>query len=65
MIKKSRQYNHLVLRHSLGTNPVTYNVSGWLKLAQENPVTRAVLPALQDSQKFVCAKKIHFLLEIR
>jgi hypothetical protein len=52
LIRRSRHYNHIVLRHCLGTNPVTYNVSGWLRQAQENPVTRGVLSLLQDSQKY-------------
>lgn len=58
LLKKSRRHNCFIVRHALGSYPVTYNVSGWLKLAQENPVTRSVLPLLQNSRKFVRFEKL-------
>lgn len=51
LVKKGALPGQLVLRHLLGTNPVTYNVHGWLKCARENPVVRHAASLLQDSRK--------------
>ncbi|XP_074642928.1 unconventional myosin-XVIIIa-like isoform X2 [Tubulanus polymorphus] len=39
------------LNHCQGNNPVTYNTSGWLKAARENPVVKTALAVLQESQR--------------
>ena len=45
------------VKHLLGTNPVTYEVSGWLKSCRENPVTKNVSAVLRTSNRLVtCAR---------
>ncbi|KAK2173426.1 hypothetical protein NP493_876g01025 [Ridgeia piscesae] len=39
------------LNHFQGTNPVQYNVKGWLRACRENPVSRTVNAFLQESNR--------------
>ncbi|VDP00319.1 unnamed protein product, partial [Soboliphyme baturini] len=50
-LKKAKSYGHFTIRHALGTFPVTYNTSGWLKQIRESVFARTVLPLLQNSKK--------------
>ncbi|XP_043225298.1 unconventional myosin-XVIIIa-like isoform X2 [Amphibalanus amphitrite] len=42
---------HLVLQHFQGTNPVSYNVHGWVRAARETAASRAAATMLHESTK--------------
>ncbi|XP_068623509.1 unconventional myosin-XVIIIa isoform X1 [Battus philenor] len=50
LIKKSPHARQFVLQHLQGTNPVLYDVTGWVKASRENPVTKKAHTLLQESQ---------------
>ncbi|XP_050552815.1 unconventional myosin-XVIIIa isoform X2 [Spodoptera frugiperda] len=50
LIKKAPHARQFVLQHLQGTNPVLYDVTGWVKASRENPVTKKALTLLQESQ---------------
>ncbi|XP_049879362.1 unconventional myosin-XVIIIa isoform X2 [Pectinophora gossypiella] len=50
LIKKAPHARQFVLQHLQGTNPVLYDVTGWVKASRENPVTKKALSVLQESQ---------------
>ncbi|KAJ8712778.1 hypothetical protein PYW08_008082 [Mythimna loreyi] len=50
LIKKAPHARQFVLQHLQGTNPVLYDVTGWVKASRENPVTKKSLTLLQESQ---------------
>ncbi|KAK3084703.1 hypothetical protein FSP39_017720 [Pinctada imbricata] len=49
--KASSLGNTFILNHFQGTNPVTYNASGWLKGCRENPLIKTATQVLQDSKR--------------
>ena len=51
LLHKASQRTGFVLNHFLGTCPVQYNASGWLKACRENPLSKIAPTFLQDSQK--------------
>ncbi|CAH2228098.1 jg20417, partial [Pararge aegeria aegeria] len=55
LIKKAPHNRQFILQHLQGTNPVLYDVSGWVKASRENPVTKKTHTLLQESQKYVKA----------
>ncbi|CAH2052418.1 unnamed protein product, partial [Iphiclides podalirius] len=50
LIKKAPHARQFVLQHLQGTNPVLYDVTGWVKASRENPVTKKAHTLLQESQ---------------
>ncbi|XP_073948131.1 myosin heavy chain-like isoform X2 [Choristoneura fumiferana] len=50
LIKKAPHARQFILQHLQGTNPVLYDVTGWVKASRENPVTKKALTLLQESQ---------------
>ncbi|KAL0867890.1 hypothetical protein ABMA27_008575 [Loxostege sticticalis] len=50
LIKKAPHARQFVLQHLQGTNPVLYDVTGWVKASRESPVTKKALTLLQESQ---------------
>ncbi|XP_053617561.1 unconventional myosin-XVIIIa isoform X2 [Plodia interpunctella] len=50
LIKKAPHNRQFILQHLQGTNPVLYDVSGWVKASRESPVTKKALTLLQESQ---------------
>ncbi|CAK1590135.1 unnamed protein product [Parnassius mnemosyne] len=50
LIKKAPHARQFVLQHLQGTNPVLYDVTGWVKASRENPVTKKAHTILQESQ---------------
>ncbi|XP_048482248.1 unconventional myosin-XVIIIa isoform X3 [Plutella xylostella] len=50
LIKKAPHQTQFILQHLQGTNPVLYDVTGWLKASRENPVTKKAITLLQESQ---------------
>ncbi|KOB79250.1 Unconventional myosin-XVIIIa [Operophtera brumata] len=50
LIKKAPHARQFHLQHLQGTNPVLYDVTGWVKASRENPVTKKSLTLLQESQ---------------
>ncbi|XP_037872531.1 unconventional myosin-XVIIIa isoform X1 [Bombyx mori] len=50
LIKKAPHARQFILQHLQGTNPVLYDVTGWVKASRENPVTKKSLTLLQESQ---------------
>ncbi|XP_026333803.1 unconventional myosin-XVIIIa isoform X2 [Hyposmocoma kahamanoa] len=50
LIKKAPHVRQFALQHLQGTNPVLYDVTGWVKASRENPVTKKALTLLQESQ---------------
>ena len=51
LLRKTENAQTFILNHFQGTNPVHYNVKGWLKSARENPLARVAASVLQDSPK--------------
>ncbi|XP_041972236.1 unconventional myosin-XVIIIa isoform X4 [Aricia agestis] len=50
LIKKAPHARQFVLQHLQGTNPVLYDVTGWVKASRENPITKKAHTILQESQ---------------
>jgi len=50
LLKRGTVPHTFVVSHFQGTNPVQYNVSGWLKACRENPVLRSSAAVLQESK---------------
>ncbi|XP_045454107.1 unconventional myosin-XVIIIa-like [Melitaea cinxia] len=50
LIKKAPHNRQFVLQHLQGTNPVLYDVTGWVKASRENPVMKRAHTLLQESQ---------------
>jgi len=50
LLKRCTVPHMFVISHFQGTNPVQYNVSGWLKACRENPVSRSSATVLQESK---------------
>ncbi|XP_013184101.2 unconventional myosin-XVIIIa isoform X2 [Amyelois transitella] len=50
LIKKAPHARQFMLQHLQGTNPVLYDVTGWVKASRESPVTKKALTLLQESQ---------------
>ncbi|XP_045503326.1 unconventional myosin-XVIIIa isoform X2 [Colias croceus] len=50
LIKKAPHARQFSLQHLQGTNPVLYDVTGWVKASRENPVTKKAHALLQESQ---------------
>ncbi|KPJ07540.1 Myosin-XVIIIa [Papilio machaon] len=50
LIKKAPHARQFLLQHLQGTNPVLYDVTGWVKASRENPVTKKAHTLLQESQ---------------
>ncbi|XP_045516824.1 unconventional myosin-XVIIIa isoform X1 [Pieris brassicae] len=50
LIKKAPLVRQFSLQHLQGTNPVLYDVTGWVKASRENPVTKKAHALLQESQ---------------
>ncbi|XP_050489081.1 unconventional myosin-XVIIIa-like isoform X1 [Bombus huntii] len=51
LLRKAPGNNQFVLQHLLGTNPVLYTATGWLKATRENPVTKSAITILQESTR--------------
>ncbi|XP_044737974.1 unconventional myosin-XVIIIa isoform X3 [Chrysoperla carnea] len=51
LLRKAPGFNQFILQHLQGTNPVLYTANGWLKSSRENPVARAAVTVLQESNK--------------
>ncbi|KAK1129525.1 hypothetical protein K0M31_019247 [Melipona bicolor] len=51
LLRKAPGNNQFVLQHLLGTNPVLYTATGWLKATRENPVTKSAITILQESSR--------------
>ncbi|CAK1541728.1 unnamed protein product [Leptosia nina] len=49
LIKKAPLARQFSLQHLQGTNPVLYDVTGWVKASRENPVTKKAHALLQES----------------
>ena len=49
LIKKGPTENDFILQHFKGTNPVLYNVQGWLKSSRESPYSKTAVQLLHDS----------------
>ncbi|XP_061382469.1 unconventional myosin-XVIIIa isoform X3 [Danaus plexippus] len=50
LIKKAPHNRQFILQHLQGTNPVLYDVSGWVKASRENPAMKRAHTLLQESQ---------------
>lgn len=50
-LRKAPGNNQFVLQHLLGTNPVLYTATGWLKATRENPVSKSAITILQESTR--------------
>ncbi|XP_050353140.1 unconventional myosin-XVIIIa isoform X2 [Nymphalis io] len=50
LIKKAPHNRQFILQHLQGTNPVLYDVTGWVKASRENPATKKAQTLLQESQ---------------
>nr|XP_026488065.1 unconventional myosin-XVIIIa [Vanessa tameamea] len=50
LIKKAPHNRQFILQHLQGTNPVLYDVTGWVKASRENPVIKKAHTLLQESQ---------------
>ena len=42
---------HITLQHFQGTNPVSYDVTGWVRAAREAPASRAAASLLHESSR--------------
>ncbi|XP_076684276.1 unconventional myosin-XVIIIa isoform X3 [Andrena cerasifolii] len=51
LLRKAPGNNQFILQHLLGTNPVLYTATGWLKAARENLVTKSAITILQESTR--------------
>ncbi|KAG7206056.1 hypothetical protein KM043_003454 [Ampulex compressa] len=51
LLRKAPGNNQFVLQHLLGTNPVLYTATGWLKATRENPVAKSAIAILQESSR--------------
>ncbi|KAL6436175.1 hypothetical protein ACFW04_005725 [Cataglyphis niger] len=51
LLRKAPGNNQFVLQHLLGTNPVLYTATGWLKATRENPVSKSAITILQESTR--------------
>ncbi|XP_066594077.1 unconventional myosin-XVIIIa isoform X2 [Prorops nasuta] len=51
LLRKAPGNNQFVLQHLLGTNPVLYTATGWLKATRENPVSKSAISILQESMR--------------
>ncbi|XP_076627599.1 unconventional myosin-XVIIIa isoform X2 [Colletes latitarsis] len=51
LLRKAPGNNQFILQHLLGTNPVLYTATGWLKATRENPVTKSAITILQESTR--------------
>jgi len=51
LLRKAPGNNQFVLQHLLGTNPVLYTATGWLKATRENPVAKSAITILQESTR--------------
>ncbi|XP_037086110.1 unconventional myosin-XVIIIa-like isoform X2 [Pollicipes pollicipes] len=51
VLVKGPAAGHVTLQHFQGTNPVTYDVSGWVRAAREPPAGRNAATLLQESNK--------------
>ncbi|XP_053985866.1 unconventional myosin-XVIIIa-like isoform X2 [Hylaeus anthracinus] len=49
LLRKAPGNNQFILQHLLGTNPVLYTATGWLKATREHPVTKSAITILQES----------------
>lgn len=52
LLRKAPGNNQFILQHLLGTNPVLYTATGWLKAARENLVTKSAITILQESTRY-------------
>jgi len=50
LLKRGTVPRTFIVSHFQGTNPVQYNVVGWLKSCRENPVSRSASTVLQESK---------------
>ncbi|CAG9559203.1 unnamed protein product [Danaus chrysippus] len=50
LIKKAPHNRQFILQHLQGTNPVLYDVSGWVKASRENPAMKRAHTLLKESQ---------------
>ncbi|CAH0713656.1 unnamed protein product, partial [Brenthis ino] len=50
LIKKAPHNRQFILQHLQGTNPVLYDVTGWVKASRENPILKKAHTLLQESQ---------------
>ncbi|XP_072934275.1 unconventional myosin-XVIIIa [Epargyreus clarus] len=50
LLKKAPHARQFILQHLQGTNPVLYDVTGWVKASRENPITKKAHTLLQESQ---------------
>ena len=53
LLKPGTTSHMFVISHFQGTNPVQYNVNGWLKACRENPISRSATTLLQESKRCV------------
>jgi len=53
LLKRGTVPHTFIISHFQGTNPVQYNVSGWLKACRENPVSRSAATMLQESKWYI------------
>jgi len=53
LLKRGTVPHMFMISHFQGTNPVQYNVSGWLKACRENPVSRSASTVLQESKWYI------------
>ena len=59
LLKRGTVPHMFIVSHFQGTNPVQYNVSGWLKACRENPVSRSAATVLQESKSYVYISTYH------
>jgi len=59
LLRKAPGNNQFVLQHLLGTNPVLYTATGWLKATRENPVAKSAITILQESTRCIYCRFIH------
>lgn len=52
LLRKAPGNNQFVLQHLLGTNPVLYTATGWLKATRENSVAKSAIAILQESSRY-------------
>ena len=51
MLSRGPADGHLTLQHLQGTNPVSYDVAGWVRAARETPAARAASALLHESSR--------------
>jgi len=53
LLKRGTVPHTFIISHFEGTNPVQYNVGGWLKACRENPISRSAATMLHESKWYI------------